>query len=583
MARYILLALIATSGSAQACFGQAAGPTPPWLADYPGYELRQLQGFTAVISAESLKEHAASTLERKPLDVLDHEFQELVEMLRPEAVAILRKLPIVVEWNDQNMLENGRQALSMGHYNPNSREVLLRAGRSAKGAKTVTIDMLKVLAESGQPKRDYSKSLLLHEMSHAVHDQFFGFDHEPTKAAYRNAMGQRLYDLTAYITTNEKEFFAEATCAYYDQLGYYPKTREDLQKHDPVTYRLMEACWGPRETKSPAATTSPASTNISLRLEQIDFGKAVANALPTADSLRGRPSVIIAWNARDTGWVSKFSRWDTELRDFGLTTAAIHLTGPGQVVDVAPIVEERQMAFAVTNRDWTYNDTQMGFKDFPQCFVFDRAGKCVYQGTPFNAESPLRSVVAEHLLADLGTSEPPKALVTVAKTLREGKPPLSVLTPVIAATRSSDAATKNAAKELLTRLSSAADARVADAEAKATDSPVDAYVLVARIPQDYRGTPVASRALALLGKLRRDKRLAGEFQAQATFAQVQQLEEELRVRPGSFDPKLDTFQQANAPLLQQLKTAVETLQRNWPNTRSAAEGLKIAKAYGVGG
>ncbi|HMF13530.1 MAG TPA: hypothetical protein VKE94_14525, partial [Gemmataceae bacterium] len=30
------------------------------------------------------------------------------------------------------------------------------------------------------------------------------------------------------------------TCAYFDQLDYYPRKRADLKKHDTVTYRLME-------------------------------------------------------------------------------------------------------------------------------------------------------------------------------------------------------------------------------------------------------------------------------------------------------------------------------------------------------
>jgi dipeptidyl-peptidase-4 len=98
---------------------------------------------------------------------------------------------------------------------------------------------------------------MLHELAHAVHDKFLGDSNSNVKTAYQQAMARKLYDKSLYIATNEHEFFAEASCAYLDRLEYFPKTREELKKHDPETFKLMEGVWG--KAASAAALTSKAN------------------------------------------------------------------------------------------------------------------------------------------------------------------------------------------------------------------------------------------------------------------------------------------------------------------------------------
>lgn len=92
-------------------------------------------------------------------------------------------------------------------------------------------------------------------MAHAVHQLFVlgGYSNPYVKLAYQQAMDRHLYDNVpgssgqmgrAYAATNEKEYFAELTCAYFDRCGYFPFTRDELKKHDAVGYELMERLWG---------------------------------------------------------------------------------------------------------------------------------------------------------------------------------------------------------------------------------------------------------------------------------------------------------------------------------------------------
>jgi len=72
------------------------------------------------------------------------------------------------------------------------------------------------------------------------------------REAYRHAMEEKLYDSVeyvhggkkkAYAATNAREYFAELSEAYFGKNDYFPFTREDLRKHDPVGFKLMQDVW----------------------------------------------------------------------------------------------------------------------------------------------------------------------------------------------------------------------------------------------------------------------------------------------------------------------------------------------------
>jgi hypothetical protein len=98
---------------------------------------------------------------------------------------------------------------------------------------------------------------VLHELAHAYHDRVLGFDNAEIKAAYDRAVAGKSYDAVerwhgtgpntierAYAMTNEREYFAESTEAYFDRNDFYPFTREDLVRHDPEMCKLLERVWG---------------------------------------------------------------------------------------------------------------------------------------------------------------------------------------------------------------------------------------------------------------------------------------------------------------------------------------------------
>jgi len=94
--------------------------------------------------------------------------------------------------------------------------------------------------------------MLLHELTHAYHMRALGEQNEEIQRAYRSAMAAGLYERVrsvsggegpAYARTNEKEYFAEITEAYFLRNEVYPFTREELRAYDPGGYALVEALW----------------------------------------------------------------------------------------------------------------------------------------------------------------------------------------------------------------------------------------------------------------------------------------------------------------------------------------------------
>jgi hypothetical protein len=216
----------------------------------PGYKYREILGFRLLVNNKVLEEDANWTGRRRPLEVLEMEFSMLIRDLPPRAIAVLRMIPIWVEWARQEHILEKRPGVAVACYHPGNKlnqRVGYRFDTLEEAVKSNCVEILtmKTLTECHQGDRqDYC--VLLHEFTHAVHHHLFDFDNPVIKAAYAHAMAQDLYE-DKYAATNEKEYFAEISCAYFDHLFYRPETRDDLKTYDPVGYHMMELTWGTPE------------------------------------------------------------------------------------------------------------------------------------------------------------------------------------------------------------------------------------------------------------------------------------------------------------------------------------------------
>ena len=94
--------------------------------------------------------------------------------------------------------------------------------------------------------------MVLHELAHAYHDQVLGFDNASVNEAFRSKVAQGDYEQVLHISgkprrhyalTNDHEYFAETTEAYFGTNDFHPYVRSELQQIDPKGAMLMEQVW----------------------------------------------------------------------------------------------------------------------------------------------------------------------------------------------------------------------------------------------------------------------------------------------------------------------------------------------------
>src|SRR5687767_13310568 len=106
--RIVILTLLFGALTVSAQTGTSAKSSKKKDDAPPGYRKDNLRGFTLYFSDEVMKEDAASTLERKPLEALERELIVVENVLPADKVKHLKAVPIWVEWDEALAMANGR-------------------------------------------------------------------------------------------------------------------------------------------------------------------------------------------------------------------------------------------------------------------------------------------------------------------------------------------------------------------------------------------------------------------------------------------------------------------------------------------
>jgi hypothetical protein len=222
--------------------GKGKGRTPTTQpADKPTsyYEKRQLRGWTLRINKDLLEESNAKLLSEVLAEMDDH-FYRIERTVPAAAVTHLKKVVIWLELDNPK----GRTC----HYHP-SADWLKDNNYNPDKVKCVEIGTARgfLSAVKHQP------CVMLHELSHAYHDQVLDFENPKIMACYEAAKKSGTYDKVLiwngqvgkhYAMTDQKEYFAEDTEAYFGTNDIYPFVRAELKQHDPNMYAALEDAWG---------------------------------------------------------------------------------------------------------------------------------------------------------------------------------------------------------------------------------------------------------------------------------------------------------------------------------------------------
>jgi dipeptidyl-peptidase-4 len=206
--------------------------------------VREIEGFKVHIDPKMLEcEHSAGGA--KALMMLASNLLRITIMIPEDRLKQLQTIGIWIE-HDHPEID-----VEPGPYHPGA-EWLVERGYDERLAKKVHITRAASLLDRRQLAKH--PSVVLHELSHAFHDQILGgYDEPRILEAYKKAMAAGIYDevldhngrkVRAYAASTPMEYFAEGTEAYFDRNDFYPFVRAELKEHDPVLHDLLEEIWG---------------------------------------------------------------------------------------------------------------------------------------------------------------------------------------------------------------------------------------------------------------------------------------------------------------------------------------------------
>jgi hypothetical protein len=208
------------------------------------YETRQIEGWTLRMNRQLLEQ---KPLAEDTLRLLECQLREIARAVPTNVLARLREVPIWIE------LAHPRHPCMC--YHP-SADWLREHDMNPEKARSVEIANAKTFLKwtRDQPW------MVLHELAHAYHHRVLKHDQPEIKAAFERAKASGSYDEVLHIDgkkqrhyalSNDQEYFAEGTEAYFGTNDFYPFVRAELKQHDPELFALLAKLWGVEKPSKP--------------------------------------------------------------------------------------------------------------------------------------------------------------------------------------------------------------------------------------------------------------------------------------------------------------------------------------------
>lgn len=206
----------------------------------------QSHGWTLHVSEELRRNHPGPT--ERALELLEIQLADIVRVVPASAVARLREVPLWLSPEYPGITPRAEYHPDANWLRENGRDPAM-----AKGVEFTNILVFELEIER-------MPNFALHELAHAYHHRVLqmGFANPLLRTAYQRAKNGGTYDRverwngrgrmktteSAYALVNPQEYFAETTEAFFSRNDFYPFVREELQKHDPAMFELLEELWG---------------------------------------------------------------------------------------------------------------------------------------------------------------------------------------------------------------------------------------------------------------------------------------------------------------------------------------------------
>jgi hypothetical protein len=205
------------------------------------HTIKEIEGWKVHVD-DRLLSGVDKELGERALRLLGEHLKRVESVVPAEKLQRMKEVPI---WLDRT-----HGALKSAQYHP-SRAWLWGNGYDQALARCVHIpDAAGFVSPRLQHDQPW---MVLHELAHAYHDQVLGFEEPRIKAAWKKFVESGKYESVKHISgemvrhyglTDQKEFFAEMSEAYFGMNDFFPFNREELGREEPELLKLMEEIWG---------------------------------------------------------------------------------------------------------------------------------------------------------------------------------------------------------------------------------------------------------------------------------------------------------------------------------------------------
>ncbi len=271
-----------------------------------GHQAKIVHGWTVLISDRLIEQDSAAN--ERALELLAIQLQQIDERVPAAAVQQLKQVPLWFSPEYPNVAPRAEYHPGAGWLRDNKRNPAME--------KAVEFTNIRIFERETKRMPNFA----LHELAHAYHDRVLskGFGNAEIKAAFEQAKSKGLYDkveqrfgdgrsanVRAYAITNPMEYFAECTEAFFATNDFFPFSREQLQKHDPIMFALLQSLWG-ETTNAPAGqpqSNQPESARLSVE------------RIFNSEDFQGDRTPIVKWLAGGSYTTLATTKINKEARD----------------------------------------------------------------------------------------------------------------------------------------------------------------------------------------------------------------------------------------------------------------------------
>jgi hypothetical protein len=227
-------------------------PEPPKPASRT---VRNIEGWTVRVDDRLLHGPDEATGARA-LKLLDAQLAEIKSVVAEDRLAKLQAVAIVLD------LTHGK--LRPMQYHPDA------GWLESHGYARDLVKCVHIPDAAGfvSPRHNNEQPwVVLHELAHGYHNQALGFGEARILKAWErykaSGHGDSVLSISGkrrrhYALTDQKEFFAEMSEAYFGMNDFFPFNRAELKVEEPEIFELLQTIWGPV-----AASTKPAPAKAS--------------------------------------------------------------------------------------------------------------------------------------------------------------------------------------------------------------------------------------------------------------------------------------------------------------------------------